>query len=317
VVRPISELSVPNFDDQVLYVPDILKIQKIFEQGGYDQIICSTEMLMGGVALYLKHAFSIPAHFFMHTDWLAFAEQRIQPNPALNDRLRRMLRGFYQAFDGVVTLNQEHQEMLMGPEFDLPDSKVLRSAHWPAEIFTQARELTPISQRPKRIIYTGRLSPEKGVGDLPKIWQRIVAAHPDAQLVLAGTGPMEAELKSAMPEAKFTGWLSHEQLIDNYGQSRCQILPSRFDTFGCVVTEAMSLGVPTFAYDCKGPASIIEDHKTGRLANTADQLADAICEFLEDDQYQSNMSSNALKSALRWRDSEILNSLLSDIYTNS
>jgi glycosyltransferase involved in cell wall biosynthesis len=79
----------------------------------------------------------------------------------------------------------------------------------------------------------------------------------------------------------------------------------------------MSLGVPTFAYDCKGPASIIEDHKTGRLANTADQLADAICEFLEDDQYQSNMSSNALISALRWRDSEILNSLLSDIYTNS
>jgi glycosyltransferase involved in cell wall biosynthesis len=272
-------------------------------------------MLMGGVALYLKHAFSVPAHFFMHTDWLAFAEQRIQPNPALHDRLRRVLRGFYQAFDGIVTLNQEHQEMLMGPEFDLPEHKVLRSAHWPAEIFTQARELTPLPQRPKRIIYTGRLSPEKGVGDLPKIWQKIVSAHPDAQLVLAGTGPMEAELKAAMPEAIFTGWLSHEELIDNYGQSRCQILPSRFDTFGCVVTEAMSLGVPTFAYDCKGPASIIEDHKTGKLAKDAEQLAAAICEYLEDDQYQTTMSSNALDAALRWQDSEVLTSLLSDIYT--
>ena len=314
VVRPISQLSLPNVDEQILYVPDILKIQQIFEQGGYDKVICSTELLMGSVALYLKHAFAVEAHFFMHTDWLEYAEQRIQPSEAMHNRLRRMLRGFYQAFDGVITLNEEHQALLTSSEFELPEESVIRSAHWPAKAFTEAEAIPEMSSRPLRVIYTGRLSPEKGVRDLPKVWERVKKAIPNAELVLAGTGPIADELKHKLPEARFTGWLSQEELIEELKHARCQILPSRFDTFGCVVVEAMCLGVPTVAYNCKGPKTIIEQSQAGMLVEHEESMGDAIVELLSDESKASQLSAKAKVNSQQWSDSEILNNILEHLH---
>lgn len=315
VIRPISELALPNFDDQVLYVPDILKIQKVFEQGGYDRIICSTELLMGGVALYLKHAFSVPAHFFMHTDWMEYANQRLHPTPAMQDRLRRLLRGFYQQFDRVITLNDTHREMLIGPEFELPAEQILRSAHWASSGYRQATaSAIPILERPLRVIYAGRLSCEKGVSELPAIWSEIRLQHPTAELVIAGTGPLKACLEEAIPEARFTGWLSAEELVAEYQLARCQILPSRFDTFGCVIVEAMCLGVPTIAYNTKGPATLISHGSTGLLADNPIELVEQINNFLADPDMQLRISEQTTAASGNWSPESIMQELIQDLY---
>jgi glycosyltransferase involved in cell wall biosynthesis len=250
----------------------------------------------------------------MHTDWLEYAEQRIQPSDAIHNRLRRMLRGFYQAFDGVITLNEEHQALLTSSEFELPEESVIRSAHWPAKAFTQAEAIPETSSRPLRVIYTGRLSPEKGVRDLPKVWARVKKAIPNAELVLAGTGPISDELKHKLPDARFTGWLSQEELIEEFKHARCQILPSRFDTFGCVVVEAMCLGVPTVAYNCKGPKTIIEKSQAGMLVEHEESMADAIVELLSDESKASQLSAQAKVNCQQWSDSKILNNILEHLY---
>ena len=315
VIKPISELRLPNFDDQVIYVPDILRIQKIFERGGYDRIICSTELLMGGVALYLKHAFSVPAHFFMHTDWMEYANQRLNPSLAMQDRLRRLLRGFYQQFDRIITLNETHQQMLTGPGFELPTEQVYRSAHWASETYLQAsHSQIPVQERPLRVIYAGRLSSEKGVNELPAIWSAVTATHPNAELVIAGTGPLQQQLERALPQARFTGWLSPHELVDEYRSARCQILPSTFDTFGCVIIEAMCLGVPTFAYNTKGPATIITTGQNGFLADNTVELSEQLCEYLDDEGVQIQITQQASKDAEHWRGEIIMQQLLADLY---
>jgi hypothetical protein len=64
---------------------------------------------MGLISIFLKKAYSVPAYFFVHTDWITFAKDTLNfSDPAMN-RLRRILRGFYRSYDGVLVLNKEQR----------------------------------------------------------------------------------------------------------------------------------------------------------------------------------------------------------------
>ena len=58
------------------------------------------------------------------------------------------------------------------------------------------------------------------------------------------------------------------------------VFPSQFDTFGNVILEAFSQGMPVVAYNRKGPADIIQDHGCGYLVNTIDEMSDRIVDYL-------------------------------------
>jgi len=71
----VAAFQVPWYPDQRFRVPNLMEIQRLFRDGGYDRVMCSTEMLMGPIALFLKTAFKVPVYFYMHTDWLDFFEK--------------------------------------------------------------------------------------------------------------------------------------------------------------------------------------------------------------------------------------------------
>ncbi|MDT8447632.1 MAG: glycosyltransferase [bacterium] len=317
VLKPLVEFDLPQFGGQKFRVPDLLEVHQLFQEGGYDRIVCSTELLMGPVALFLKEAFKVPAHFFMHTDWLDFAHRSLGLDQQGQDRVRRLLRALYSRFDGIFALNKEHGDWLASSQMEIPADQIHLTAHWVDQRFTpqagaRARFFGDLDPKAPVLLFAGRLSKEKGVMDLPYLYEKLQEQYPSAQMVFAGSGPAEAALKAAMPQARFLGWVDSAQLPELYSAVDLLLLPSRFDTFGCVVLEALSCGTPVAAYDTKGPRDILSQGG-GILADNAKELAAKILAQLQSPSGLKSLHRPALQRSQDYQAQEIMDQLLSDL----
>ncbi len=83
--------------------------------------------------------------------------------------------------------------------------------------------------------------------------------------VVVGDGPARAQLTRAYPEAHFLGALPTEALAEAYSAADVFVFPSLTDTFGNVLLEALSSGVPVAAFPVTGPKDVITDPRVGAL----------------------------------------------------
>ncbi len=321
----VSDFTLPFYPDQTFRLPGLLELQKTFLDGGYDRIIVSTEAPMGLFALYLKHAFNVPAYFYMHTDWMDFAKRTLKYDKRKLDRLRRMLRAFYRRFDGVFLLNTEQRDHFASPGMGLPADRLFLTAHWTDahfhpqkvekhEIFSGVAGRAEIDQ--PVLLYAGRLSEEKGVLLLPEIFRSIQARVPGAKMAFAGTGPCLERLREALPEADFLGWVPAEKLAAAYSAADLLLLPSWFDTFSCALLEALGCGLPAVAFNTKGPRDILSEGRGGLLAEGPEQMAAMAASLLLDPARLQSLRTLALRRATDFRAEDIMNRLIEDIHLN-
>lgn len=300
VLRPVAEFGFPSFGEQQLRVPDLMEIAKIFYEGGYDRVVCSTEGPMAVAALMLKHMFNVPAFFFMHTDWLDFFRHTTNLDSHELDRIRRLMRALYHQFEGVFVLNTDHRKWLTHSHMGLPPERVHLTAHHvekprrgvvpvrKSELIPGATDDTPV------LFLAGRLSKEKGILELPEIVRRAREQLPELRIVIAGSGPHEKELREQLPDAMFTGWISRERIEQIYAGLDLFVFPSKFDTFGNVVLEAFSQGMPVLAYATKGPRDIIKNGENGYLVDTIEEMSASIVEHFRNPQRHAAMRAAAL-----------------------
>jgi glycosyltransferase involved in cell wall biosynthesis len=324
VIKPEMEFTLPFYKQQPVRIPNFLKIHEIFQKNDYDRIICSTEGVMGAAALYLKHAYTVPANFYIHTDWITFAKDVLNFDIHEINRSRRYLRAYYSAFDKLFVLNTDQKKWLTGKEMGFDEKNVFVTAHWVNEIFKPQEQnkhesfshdhtefiIHPEHTDAPTILYAGRISKEKGVMELPEIFYNIRKVIRDVRIVIAGTGPTEAELKNKLPEAEYLGWVNHSDLPALYSSADIFILPSRFDTFGCVVLEAMSCGLPVISYNTKGPKDIINNDKNGFLAETADEIAERAVYYLSHRDMWENFKKSAIGKSRKFNADRILNDFM-------
>ena len=319
VLKPIAEFDVKRYGEQQIRIPDIMEIARIFYEGGYDRIVCSTEGPMAIVSLFLQQMFNVPSFFFMHTDWIDFIKHATDLNQSERDRVRRLMRALYNRYDGIFVLNQEHKDWLTGHEMQLPDEKVFLTAH-----HTQPRDKTikpvkkssliPGATEDTPVLFIAcRISKEKGIFDLPKIIDLAKQKLPELKIVIAGSGPATAALKKAMPDAIFLGWQSKQTLSAIYSSLDLFVFPSRFDTFGNVILEAFEHGMPAIAYNNKGPKDIIQHEINGYLVEDIASMADKICNFFDNKKCQQKMSQQARQRAAAYQAEPIMQQFLSDL----
>lgn len=320
VIQPLTTFwAKKEIGEQEFRIPDLMEVAKIFYDGGYDRVVCSTEGPMAAVALYLKHMFNVQTQFFMHTDWLDFLRENTELNAHQISQVRRTLRFFYQQFDGVFVLNEDHKAWLTGHEMELDKDSVFLTAHHAAvknpdilplqksDLFADADENTPV------LFFSSRISKEKGVHELAFIFDRIKEDFPNVKFVIAGTGPEEKKLQASMPDAKFLGWIDKPAMYQMCASLDMMVFPSRFDTFGNVILEAFTYGMPVISYNCKGPKSIIQHDQNGYLVETKEQMAEQIVQHLKNTHKQEAFRVNAYNRSLDYQAEPIMTQFQKDM----
>ncbi len=121
-------------------------------------------------------------------------------------------------------------------------------------------------------LYVGRVAVEK---NLPAF---LALDLPGTKLVV-GDGPDLASLREKFPEAVFAGPRRGEDLAMHFASSDVFVFPSRTDTFGLVLLEALASGVPVAAYPATGPRDVFADGVGGVLSEDLREAALRALEF--------------------------------------
>lgn len=108
------------------------------------------------------------------------------------------------------------------------------------------------------LLCVGRVAIEKNV-------EAFLQLQLEGTKIVVGDGPQLAELRRKYPKAVFLGRRVGAELTDIYRSADAFVFPSRTDTFGNVVIEALACGVPVAAYPVIGPRDILTDPRCGAL----------------------------------------------------
>lgn len=120
-------------------------------------------------------------------------------------------------------------------------------------------------------LYVGRVAVEKNL-------EAFLALDLPGTKVIVGDGPARLELQRKYPQAVFLGTLEGERLAQAYAAADVFVFPSRTDTFGLVLLEALASGLPIAAFPVTGPRDVIGSAPVGALA---EDLRQACLEALE------------------------------------
>jgi hypothetical protein len=117
------------------------------------------------------------------------------------------------------------------------------------DAFTPREPLFSDLRRPV-FLYVGRVSVEKNI-------QAFLALDLPGTKVVAGIGPALETLTRRFPEVRFVGVLDPERLARLYSTADVFVFPSRTDTFGLVMLEALACGTPVAAFPVQGPIDVV------------------------------------------------------------
>jgi glycosyltransferase involved in cell wall biosynthesis len=109
----------------------------------------------------------------------------------------------------------------------------------------------------KLLVCVARVSKEKNLEDFFEL------NIPNTRKVMVGDGPVLKEYRKKYPDVEFVGFKTGRELAIWYANADVFVFPSKWETFGIVMIEAMACGAPVAAYPAPGPMDVIEEGKTG------------------------------------------------------
>ena len=211
---------------------------------------------------------------------------------ALRSATARIFRLFTDNVTVVIALNEFARERLIAAGFPADNVTVLPNMVEIAE--------TPADPRSgEYVVYSGRMSPEKGVSTLLES----ARLTPEIPIRLLGDGPSyEKHRADAPPNAEFVGRLSADQVEKAYRAARMMVVPSRwFEGCPLVISEGMSYGLPVIASRIGGLPELVDDGVTGCLfePGNVEELAQKMTEIWSDPARSAKMGAAGREKAER------------------
>jgi phosphatidylinositol alpha-1,6-mannosyltransferase len=174
--------------------------------------------------------------------------------------------------------------------------------------FSDDQPAPQASDGPPTALLLGRVEPgwPKGQGVMVSLWPKVVAAVPDARLLLVGKGPaLEAlrDLAKASPAAAnidIAGFVPEGEIEAVWRRATLFAMPSLTEGFGLVFIEAMRRGLPVIASDADAGREVNVDGLTGYTRNRDDEprLVESIVTLLRDRDLAAKFGA---AGAARWR----------------
>lgn len=216
-----------------------------------DHIHIATE---GPVGLAARHACLKQNRGFTTSYHTHFPDYLAARLPVPRRLSYRALRWFHGAGRGTMVATDSLAADLRARGF----SRLMRWSRGVDADFYRPRPAS-ILQLPRPIfLYVGRIAVEKNI-------EALLRLRLPGSTVIVGDGPARAELESRYPQAIFLGVRTGELLAETYASADVFVFPSRTDTFGIVLLEALASGLPVAAYPVAGPRDVLGTSPAGVL----------------------------------------------------
>ena len=166
----------------------------------------------------------------------------------------------------------------------------------------------------KNIISVGRLEPEKGFLDLVSVFKLMELKDGEVYLNLVGDGSQKDKIfknivdNNISRKVKMPGYLDFEELNKLYEENSLYLMTSYTESFGLVLIEAMSHGIPVIAFSCaEGAKELINNGVNGYLINNRNEheMADRAVKLLNNPDKLKELGENARTTALKYSKDEV------------
>lgn len=227
------------------------RVSESLEEFSPDAIHIATEGTLGAAARKWCLRRQFPFTTSYHTQFPEYVRARVPIPLAVS---YAYLRRFHSAAARTMVATPAMQRLLESRGF----KNIVR--------WTRGVDVSLFKPRDKRFLdfprpiamYVGRVAIEKNIEAFLKL------DLPGTKVVV-GDGPARAELAAKYPSATFVGFKFGEELASHVAASDVFVFPSRTDTFGLVLLEAMACGIPVAAYPVTGPIDVVTRGVTGEL----------------------------------------------------
>jgi len=274
-----------------------LQMEKPFD------IVHAHDWLVADAGWVMK-SFGVPMISTIHATEFGRNHQSIpNPNSQYIDDIEWRL--IYES--GHVIVNSKHMLNEVVDHFHAPTDKVsivpngiepdrLRCSTSKAAL----REKHGVGDGPM-LLFVGRLVQEKGIQVLLQAAPSILAKHPNATFMIAGTGYYEEDLKRQVGElgigqnVRFFGHANDQSLPELYKMADICVVPSLYEPFGIVALEGMAASLPTVTSDNGGLVDIIRHMENGltTFAGNVDSLAWGLLQVLDDPELAEKVGAQA------------------------
>lgn len=245
-------------------LPHFSKLRARFPPGTFDLVHCHHPFVIGRLGLKLARWAHAPCVFTHHTFYTLYAHYVPLPTSLARSVIDQMVLSFCHQVDLVLSPGQDIRRTLI--------QKGVRTAvqlfpTWiePSGNAEQGRELLSlwhIPQNARKLVFAGRLAPEKNVSFLLRALVHLKKEL--YHLFVVGDGPsrkkLEREVKElSLENVTFTGFLPREQVLSLFHASDLFVFASESETQGLAVLEALSCGLPVVAISSSGVRDIVTD----------------------------------------------------------
>ena len=263
--------SLPGYPEIEVAWPDQRAIRRILGEGRPDHIHIATEGPIGWAMRRIARREGLIFTTSFHTRFPEYLRARLPVPVGLT---YRALRRFHNAGSGVMVATNS-----IGTELERRGFRNIMAWGRGVDLsaFSPAPALDPFEGLRRPIFLSvGRLAPEKNL-------EAFLSLSLPGTKVVIGDGPAAASLRAQFPDAVFMGSRDHAELPACYAGADVFVFPSRTDTFGLVLVEALACGLPIAAFPAPGPIDIIGGSGAGVID---DDLAAAAMSALTIDRSQ-------------------------------
>lgn len=259
--EPYRSIPVPTYREIRLSLVGYGRIDREIRKQNPDFIHIATEGPLGLMARHWCVRNGMPFSTSYHTRFPEYVAARL---PVPLHWLYAYIRWFHNRGGACMVATESLRRELAGK--GLKNLKL-----WSRGIDTDLFRPATLEDRPfglQRPIFmtVGRIAVEKNLREFLDL------DLPGSKVVI-GDGPARAELQAAYPDVLFTGVKLGAELASAYAQADVFVFPSKTDTFGNTILEALASGVPVAAHPVTGPADIIPDDSDAGALNEDLKLA--------------------------------------------
>jgi glycosyltransferase involved in cell wall biosynthesis len=299
-------LPVPKSGGWYLAFPTVKELKKVFTDEKIDVIHLLLPMsgaivaIRAARALQIKivaHSHSQPENLFM--DMPKFIQ------PTLNNLWNKYLAWVYSQAESIIFPSELARSLLQKLNRENQPSAVVSNGinleHFQLKEIGDFHEKFNIPDGKVKLLFVGRLFPEKSVDTIIKAIPHIIKKHPNTHALIVGAGHLRPKLEklvqnlSVGKHVTFLGLISEEDKVLAYNASDIFILPSLAELEGMVVLEAMACGKPIIISDAPMSASRFFVDGNGFLFKTQDHehLAEQVLKLITDADLRKKMGEKS------------------------